>query len=83
LLSNVVYIVHHSTAGSQFAVHELEPLGEENQQDIRGYVRFNIKKFVASTELDEAVERVWAKCDGIFLSARLMLHEQGTCFPTL
>jgi hypothetical protein len=69
--------------GSQFAVHELEPLGEENQQDIRGYVRFNIKNFVASTEFEMAVERIWAKCEGIFLSARLMLHEQGTGFLML
>ncbi len=74
LLSNVSYTGY---LGSQFAVHALNPHGEENQQDIWGYVRFNIKDFVESADLEKAVERIWTKCEGIFLSARLMLHEQG------
>ena len=70
-------------SGSQFDVHELDPRGEENQRDIRGYVRCSIEKFVESADLEKAVELVWTKCDGIFLSAHLMLHEQGTWFTTL
>ncbi len=63
-------------------MYALDPLGEENQRDIRGYVRFNIENFVESTDLENAVERIWAKCEGIFLSARLMLHEHGVLeFP--
>ncbi len=58
-------------------MHALEPLGQENQQDILRYVRFNIEKFVEPTELEKAVELIRAKCEGIFLSARLMLHEHG------
>jgi hypothetical protein len=77
LLLNVYYIVYHTTSGSQFEVHALDPLGEENQQDIRGYVQFNIEKFVESTYLEKAVQLIWKKCEGIFLSARLMLHEHG------
>ena len=76
-LSKVSYIVYHTTSGSQFDVHALDPLGEENQRDIRGYIQFNIEKFVESTEFEKAVELICAKCEGIFLSARLMLHEHG------
>jgi uncharacterized protein YdhG (YjbR/CyaY superfamily) len=77
MLFNVVHIGYLTTTGSVFDVHALDPLGQENQQDILRYVRFNIEKFVESTELEKVVELILAKCEGIFLSARLMLHEHG------
>ncbi len=62
---------------SQFFIYELEANSIENQQDINNYVRANVHCFVEKSKLDAVVDTIWTKCEGIFLSARLMLHEHG------
>ena len=60
-----------------FHVHVVSPDSEANRADVKNYVTAVVSPFVHADRREAAAALICKKCDYLFLSAKLMLTEQG------